>query len=223
MTGRIRIIGILGLILLSMLSLGAAKHKKLIRVAVIDTGLDMEKYKDWLCEGGHKDFTGTDLVDRMNHGNQVVENLIKYAGNSNYCIIVLKYINSNHDKYATPAYFYALKEAIKLNVDVVNYSGGGYIDFSEERFLITTSGIKFFVAAGNEHRDLNEYCSYYPACLGLDNVVVVGALENKELAPYSNYGFIVTEWEDGKSIDGKSHGTSFATPKATGKYIRSVQ
>lgn len=198
--------------------------KKVIRVAVIDTGLDLKKYKNLLCKTGHKDFTNTGIKDRMNHGTLVVENIKKAAGNSNYCLIILKY----YDQFSTVNnYMQALEEAIHLKVDVVNYSGGGNNLLLPELAAIELNpDIKFFVSAGNNGANLDENCFYYPACLNSPNMTVVGAMKGPEKANYSNYGLVVDEWEEGFATDEKGHisfGTSFSTPTATGKYIRSLQ
>lgn len=201
---------------------------KLIKVVILDTGLDVEdpKYKFYLCKKGHEDFTGTGLKPHNSHGTLVVDNFIKNAKGSNFCLIILKYFDEYETKRTSLDYLLALEKATQLRPDIVNYSGGGNRYSSYENSLIEKNPqILFFVAAGNEGRNLDEQCAYYPACLGLPNIVVVGALSGEHKASYSNYGAIVTEWENGavKDVDGDYvYGTSFATPIVAGRYVRGL-
>ncbi len=77
-------------------------YAKTIRVAVIDTGLDLSdpRFSALLC----KDIKGVNLVpkegirDLIGHGTHVAGIIKKYAKDANYCMMIIKYYsidNSN--------------------------------------------------------------------------------------------------------------------------------
>lgn len=131
------------LILLTMLiiitTVHAASHKKIIRVGVIDTGLDLEdpRFIGHLCYSGHSDFTGDGIQDDMGHGTHIVGLITKYARNSNYCLVILKYYGKNLSN--VPAYQAALREAIHQHLDVVNLSLNGPQPLPEEKANLYSS------------------------------------------------------------------------------------
>lgn len=172
------------------------KTQRLIKVAVIDTGLDLPLFdKSWVCKTGHKDFTGGDLDDHHGHGTHVSGTIDQYAKNvflnaddekqkdldnieTSYCQIILKYYdptrpNSNNLENTISA----LHWAIEQNVDIINYSGGG-LEFSDrEKEAIEEAldkGIKVVVAAGNERSDIEQQ-PYYPAAYD-SRIIAVGSL-----------------------------------------------
>ena len=147
---------------------------KTIKVAVIDTGFDFQsKWKNLiadkdgvqlrqpnLCNEGHKDFSGSDLIDRVGHGTHVAGIIAKFAENADYCLVIIKFFdpsvkNSNNLKNSAAA----LKYAYSLGVDIINYSGGG-TEFSLDEYLIVKKllerGTVFVAAAGNE-KSVNDY------------------------------------------------------------------
>jgi subtilisin family serine protease len=217
-----------------------------IKVAVIDTGLDESLLnKDYLCKTGHKDFTGTSLVDRSGHGTHIsglidqnvkdmfiengetVPNIL--AKKVNYCQIILKFYDPLSHENIGPT-IQSLRYAIELKVDYINYSAGGNSFSMEEKKLIKKAldlGIKVIVAAGNDGLDLSVY-SYYPANHD-SRLVVVGNMKNaREHNISSNYGPNVKVWEIGTNrvsfgLNGgmsRMTGTSQATAIHTGKMIR---
>lgn len=222
--------------LLFFLLVSSICEGKLLKVAVIDTGLNLNdaRFKSVLCSSGHRDFTDTGIEDNNGHGTLITQLIKEYAGLSNYCIIILKYHTDKLSKEQMAiTYMNALTEAVRLNVDIVNISGGGREPIGKEFSLIKKSNkIRFIVSSGNKQQNLNHKCNFFPACYKLNNITVVGAKNNDgTIANYSNYGKIVTRWEDGEmrcsSIDtscnnGYAEGTSLATAIYTGKVIYEI-
>lgn len=198
------------------------------QVVVLDTGLDITdpRFSAHICPDMSKDFTETDIDDRLGHGTHVAGLIDQYAGDSNYCLIVIKYTNEffgNMNSYRR-----AIKYLETISFNILNFSGGGENYEEDEDLLIKYyhPNSLFFVAAGNEHQDLNKY-PYYPASLPLKNIVVVGSKNNSIISSFSNYGNIVKHWENGEFVlstlpmgTGYMQGTSQATAIATGKYLK---
>lgn len=190
------------LILLTFLSINNSFAT--IKIGVLDSGLDIEdpRLKPYLCKEGHKDFTGEGLIDYHGHGTHVVGLITQFAGHGDYCLIIAKYYSPKINS-AWP-YLNALEYLIKLNVDIINISGGGSIFFpSEERLIQNAKNTVFIVAAGNDSVDLDittKY-QYYPACIKSPNILVVGNLKRKGIRHEdSNYGKIVKYWEIGTHV-----------------------
>lgn len=202
---------------------------KSIRIGVLDTGLDITdpRFKDRIC--GSYDATGTGIEDHLGHGTHVVGLIQKYAGNKNYCFVIIKYTDSAEYSYQDNFNnaLYALENA---HVDVVNFSGGGEQYSSTEFAILKRMNIPTFVAAGNHGKDI-DYDKYYPASYGLKNVTPVCALDSMGMrAATSNYAGNC-QWEFGTAVlstlpykinstgMGYMSGTSMATAIATGKFI----
>jgi len=236
---KIIVLGILVTITSYLIGIASAKAGK-IKVAVIDTGFDWaKKDKINLCNTGHKDFTNTSLQDNVGHGTNVSGLIHKYAKNSNYCQVIIKYFNKK--KGVSPEISAkAIRHAVRLGVDFINYSGGGLGSNKKERLAVSealSKGIKFIAAAGNNNDDLDYECNYYPACYYRmqKNMIVVGS-KSKILTSfpvfnynivtnYSNYGKVVDVWENGNKQKALGHtltGTSQATAIHTGKLIRQM-
>ena len=213
------------------LLLGASPCKQ-IRVAVIDSGLDLKdsRFTNYLCKSGHKDFTGEGFKDFFVHGTHVAGLILQNAGDANYCLLIYKYYSIHASgKQNLSREISSIKYAIKNEATVVNFSGGGS-EFSEEEYDLIRNNpqVTFVVAAGNEHQDLdvpgNEY---YPASYGLTNIVLVGNLDkDNRKSPSSNWGSHVV-WEIGSNVfstlpngrEGYMSGTSMATAVRTGKLV----
>lgn len=117
----------------------------------------------------------------------------------------------------------AIKYAVKMGANIINYSGGG-LDFSQEEFDAVAEankhGILFVAAAGNE-RSNSDQNHYYPADYKLPNIISVTAYNPEvEVLASSNYG---TETVDlaapGESIRStlqhNTYGTMTGTSQAT--------
>ncbi len=113
----------------------------------------------------------------------------------NVSVMILKYYdpkasNSNNLKNTVNA----IRYAIKMKAQIINYSGGG-TDYSAEEYAAVKeaerAGILFIAAAGNERSNSDEAGKhYYPADYGLSNIISVTAVNKEEtkVLPSSNYG-----------------------------------
>ena len=208
-------------------------------VAVLDTGLTLPPvYSNVnLCKFGHRNFTQVvDVnqlkgfhdpipVDNHGHGTNVVGLIGKYAGNTNYCIVVIKYydprdINAHNLSNTVKAINYATNIGAKY----INYSGGGIEMSNDESAAVKRfidKGGTFIAAAGNEGSDLSTL-GYYPA-MDDKRVIVVGSVNKYgTVESYSNYGERVNRYEEGTDQVGLGitmSGTSQAAAIATGKII----
>lgn len=165
---------IISLLLLSYLAKAeTVKKPKLIKVAVIDTGIDPSMV-GVMCPKGHKDFTHTSLIDTHGHGTHISGLIDQYAKNYifsenpaddttrekllqikiNYCQVILKFFTEkNSGMKNLENTIAAFKEAVKQKVDVINYSGGGTAYFPEEYKAVKNAldnGIIVVAAAGND-------------------------------------------------------------------------
>lgn len=220
---------------LFLLANSATVNAKQLRVAVIDTGVDLLAI-DKLCKDGHQSFIDySPLIDTDGHGTHVAGLIQANSGeDSNYCIVSLKYYKPDvHYKKIIKATKLAFEEAIKLKVDVINMSGGGPSSDEDERKVVLKAldaGITIIAAAGNEATNLDKSCDYFPACYD-SRIIVVGNLrEDGSRSPLSNYGKYVKRWEVGTNVlstlpgydnHGYKTGTSQAAAIVTGKFIKS--
>lgn len=205
------------------------KYKKVntykkVKVAIIDTGIDFNnKYlknnistiigKTSINNFG-VDFSNYNMNKEMEitrtpndthgHGTHIA-GIIKDI-NPNIEIIALKYYNKNNNGVQSlNSSLKALKYAIDMNVDIINYSGGGPSSSQEEAKLIKEAeekGILLISAAGNDGKNIdcdyndlnNKYLrlncgEYFPANYNYRNIISVGALANKSsLNASSNWG-----------------------------------
>lgn len=203
------------IVLASLIACSA--HADPIRVAIIDTGLDVESsfdtepikklglVKPVMCPEGGFDFTSKmifsdevpkDVTDTHGHGTHVAGLIAKGAGNIPYCIIPMKYWDK--DKFfqdVQKSTIRAFEKAISLKVDIINYSAGGN-ERSEKECLIVKkaldSGIIVVAAAGNENSNINDK-PYYPAMC--DERIV--AVENIDVAGDPTYTSNFTDSRDG--------------------------
>lgn len=211
----------------------AKEHSKLLKVAVIDTGLDKSAITH-LCSSGHKSFASRDpLKDNHGHGTHVGGLIEQAAHGSKYCMISLQFFDpTSPDTNTRASLVSAIDSAIKLKVDYINISAGGVLPDKQEKKLITKAlnrHIKVVVAAGNESSNLDKKCSFFPACYD-NRLVVVGNMTAKGTKFFdSNYGSVVNRWEmgtdvysklPGHNLLGKMTGTSQATAIATGKLLK---
>jgi major intracellular serine protease len=155
---------------------------KVLVVAVIDTGINLRlDGTNMLCKYGHKDFTGTSIIDNHGHGTHISGLIDQYAKGVvfspadnpydliikmnklkltkvKYCQVILKYYDPTvKDNNNLDGLRKALQHAINLKVDVINYSGGGTSFDAVESFLIKKAlnlGIKIVVSAGNDGKEI---------------------------------------------------------------------
>lgn len=200
-----------------------------VKIAVVDTGLDLTdpRFKNVLCKEGHEDFTGMGINDVNSHGTHIAGLIKKYAGDSNYCLVILKWYHNSQISSTTVKAFI---KAIRLNAKIVNYSAGGPEIPLEKHFIERFSKIKFVVAAGNEGTDIGK-TPYYPCAYDFQNIECVGNMTlDGTRNPSSNYGVAVRAWEVGTDVvshcinnqECKMSGTSQATAIRTGKLIKEL-
>lgn len=215
-------------------------------IAVIDTGFGFTQEslaEKNLCKTGHRDFTPDQKwskyldtkdkvpLDMIGHGTNVVGIIDQYAGNANYCIVIIKYFSGAADSSEDQAYFVkSVEHALKLKVDVINVSGGGSsYDPKENRAIkkfLDNGGI-FIAAAGNDHVELGtKDNTYYPA-MDDPRIIVVGNVDKYGIRHFtSNFGKIVRVWEVGVNMMGFGlikTGTSQATAVFSGKVINKLR
>ena len=85
----------------------------------------------------------------------------------------------------------AIRYAIQMGADIINYSGGG-LEYSAEEYQAVKAardeGILFVAAAGNEYSN-SDKSHYFPANYSLDNIVSVTAINpSAQVLKSSNYG-----------------------------------
>jgi len=225
---------------LILLLLASNAYAKKIVVAVIDTGFgyNAESLKEkHLCKYGHKDFT-TDQkfvkilntkdkvpLDTHSHGTNVVGIIDKFAGDADYCIVVIKFFVDNGEEKNAISSRLAIEYAVSLKPDVINYSAGSSradeIEIDAIKKFLDKKGI-FVAAAGNSSKNLGIEGNFYPAMYD-KRIYVVGNLDKDGYASTSNYGKLVTDWENGTNVEAFGitlSGTSQATAVKTGKILK---
>ncbi len=226
-----------GILILSLLlavpSLATNKCQQ-IRIAVVDTGLDLTdpRFKTHICHTGHKNFVEDESInDTHGHGTFVAGLIQQYASKSNYCLLIYKYYSeSASGSLNLKRESMAFREAIKNGASIINFSGGGG-GFNEEEALLIAKNPKvtFVVAAGNEGEDLDVPGNYYfPASLFYKNMHVVGAIDSHgDRSKTSNYSKKIYDTELGENAIsflpngkmGHMSGTSMATGIFSGKLV----
>jgi subtilisin family serine protease len=218
-----------------------AKNKKPIIVAVIDTGISEKLMKaNFLCKMGHRDLTGKGLNDTNGHGTHISGLIDQYVKNIyltsdlmqidkllakkvNYCQVIIKYYDADKLSDNMRHELVALRYAINIKVDVINFSAGG-VDFSpREARLIKEAldkGIRVVVAAGNESKEIflreepkpktksqqevetDELSKayYFPASLDSRLIVVGNVKKDGDRGFSSNYGEYVKNVEMGTNV-----------------------
>jgi len=140
------------------------------------------------------------LTDNHGHGTHVSGIIGAEAGNKKGIAGISPKVSLMQLKYFDPKVpntdnlkntIAAIKYAIKMKANIINYSGGG-TEYSKEEFEAVQeaqkNGILFVAAAGNE-RSNSDHNKYYPADYGLSNIISVTAIDpSTEVLPSSNYG-----------------------------------
>lgn len=214
------------MVLLTVISVDVFAGQRTLRVAVLDTGLNLNdpRFAGVLCESGHRDFTNTSIEDFDGHGTEVVGLIQEFAHNAHYCLIIVKYWSQGTS--SPRAYIDALNYLYKLKPDVVNISGGGKQPLSSELVVIISNpNTLFIVAAGNYNEPAERF---FPGAYGdrFSNVRTIGSLDGEKKASFSNYGKFL-KWRQGKNIPvmqlfgnkGVESGTSMSTAIYTGEYL----
>lgn len=192
-----------------------------IRVAVIDSGAPSNGKFEHCVDP--IDLTGGGNEDIQGHATNIAH-LIKnttMAKEAEYCFIFIKfYHKTGYNKQALIGE--SVKIAVDLKADIINISGGGEgVDALEQAYVLLglASDIKFVVAAGNDGKNLDENCYYYPACYDPRVIVVGNGRSQNKRSPTSNYGKVVDIWVNGTNKEGGGFimsGTSQSTAIVTG-------
>jgi subtilisin family serine protease len=195
------------------------------KVAVIDTGIKVNKEtKRYLCNGNHYDLTGEGIEDKYGHGTNVAGIIAKRINPQKTCILVIKYYGSTTYPFLTIPK--AFRIAVKENAKYVNFSAGGPAELNAEKQAIQKlikNQQHVLVAAGNSSFELTKRdCNYYPACYNFNSEYfrVVGNGKDGKPHQLSNYGEKVTDWRNGKDVEGfgiKMSGSSQSTAILTGE------
>ena len=180
------------------------KKKKSVTVAIIDTGVDanhpfLKRNMVKLKKGESLYSYGLDLssnslkdpTDNNGHGTHVT-GIIKSIF-PQVKIISLKYYNPNSKgKENLLATIKAFDYAIKHNVDIINFSGGGKTPYLKELEVLQKAeekNILVVAAAGNNSLNLDLVKNnYFPASYKLKNIISVSAHDNSSKLRSSNFG-----------------------------------
>lgn len=173
-----------------------------------------------------------DLTDNHGHGTHIEGIIGAAAGNGKGIAGVAPRVSMMTLKYYDPKApntdnlrntINAIRYAIRMKADIINYSGGGTEFSQDEKNAIEEArkqGILFVAAAGNERSNSDKF-KYYPADYGLSNIISVTAIDPRtEVLSSSNYG---TETVDlaapGQNIlstlPGNQYGPMTGTSQAT--------
>jgi hypothetical protein len=204
-----------------------------IKIAVVDTGLTdpTQRFQKYLCKEGNIDLTGGDnpMSDSslFEHGTNIVGLITKNLDYTKYCVLIIKFYPSlvPHDNLVPRAVLYAVEQGAAF----INLSLGGNAfeepEYQAIKFAIE-QGVNIAAAAGNGALNLNDKCSFYPACYAemptMTRIHVVGS--NTFIGrPYSNFGRVVRYYEDGTNRGNPPLvGTSQATAIHMNKWVRGL-
>lgn len=191
-----------------------------VRIAVVDTGLDAPKVNVKVCQNSAKNYVADEgSEDPIGHGTEVVNIISKTMPTPlDYCIIPIKIFNKDSSTDMTTV-ANAIRYAVEQKADIINLSfsgeGNNISEFLAVKFALD-SNILLVIAAGNEGKNLDENCNWYPVCHD-GRAIVVGYNDS-----LSNFGAIVDTVTNGNAIDltatvnGKKYirsGSSFAAPR----------
>lgn len=173
-------------------------------------------------------------TDSHGHGTHIAGIISQESKSENVRFISLVYYrNGISGDQALKNSISAVRYAIKMNADIINYSGGGSLPNAEERAVFEEAnrrGILVVAAAGNEASN-SEKLPFFPANYGLPNILSVTATngQSPKLLPSSNFGQrSVAVAAPGKDIMstlpggsyGEMTGTSQATAFVSGSAVR---
>jgi subtilisin family serine protease len=140
------------------------------------------------------------LDDNHGHGTHIAGIVGAEAGNGlgiigispQVSLMILKYYDPkvpNTDNLRNTVA--AIRYAVKMGANIINYSGGGTEFSQEEHDAVAEAerkGILFVAAAGNERSNSDQH-RYYPADYKLRNIISVTAIDpSTQVLSSSNYG-----------------------------------
>lgn len=141
-----------------------------------------------------------DLTDNHGHGTHIAGIIGAEAGNGKGIAGIAPQVSLMILKYYDPKVaatdnlkntVNAIKYAVKMHANIINYSGGG-TEFSQEEYDAVEEarkqGVLVVAAAGNERSNSDKH-KYYPADYGISNTISVTAIDPlTEVLASSNYG-----------------------------------
>ncbi|MBN8542118.1 MAG: S8 family serine peptidase [Deltaproteobacteria bacterium] len=175
--------------------------------------------------------------DEHGHGTHIAGIIDKISSQEKARYMSLIYFRNGIDgESALKNSIEAVRYAIRMKVDVINYSGGGNLPNAVEKAVFEEAnrqGILVVAAAGNEASN-SERRPFYPANYHLPNILSVTATDGRPegILPSSNFGRrSVAVAAPGKEIRstlpggkfGTMTGTSQATAFVTGAAVRVLQ
>jgi len=201
-----------------------------VRIAILDTGVDMNDSDLKFCPGLSRDFTGTSLTDTHGHGTNIAYIIRHFAQERPYCLIIVKVLRVEKDHNNIQYLIDGLNYIANLKPDIVNASLSGEGSIKPERMaidrILANNHTIFVAAAGNEGYDLDKNCNIFPACYS-NKIVSVGNLgRDGQRNPSSNYGKYVKRWEMGTGILAGGYrmtGSSQASAIASGKLAQEMK
>ena len=158
----------------------SASKEKSVKVAVIDTGCDLNVISGRIADG-----TDMSVTDVNGHGTLMTE-IIASQTTEKVKILPIKAFDDNG--YSTVGQVYdAIMRAIDLGADVINLSMSGVGSSQMLTHAInkaTEKGIIVVVSAGNDASDVE---GFMPG--NIDSAITVSATDRNEVfAEYSNFG-----------------------------------
>ncbi|MCB0420021.1 MAG: S8 family serine peptidase [Bdellovibrionales bacterium] len=153
------------------------------------------------CHGWNFADNNNDLQDVNGHGTHIAGIIIrqflsivsqkKNLGQRPIRLLPIRYFSGKEENTNVETTVLALKYAIQMGAEVINYSSGGYSQSARERSILQSAhskGVWIVAAAGNHGMNI-DLQGFYPAAYGYTNIISVGALDaNHQLIPESNYG-----------------------------------
>ncbi len=230
MNGETKLFTLLGTLMLGLLLGSCIAKAEPYKVAIIDTGfmpVPFDSSMRKLCKTGHYDFAERKPevgLDTYIHGTYVTYLVNNEAKTENICFLIYKVFGGKSQEIDVVN---AMKKAHKAGAKAINMSlstGLHNHKLDKTTRSLAKKGVKIFLAAGNENNNMNNYCPRYPQCLNHvnENIVIVGAMDAfGARESYSNYGLKVDVYDWGTI--GNARGTSFAAPRALGRYIKTLK
>ena len=167
------------------------------------------------------------VTDTHGHGTHIAGIIGARGGNSfgisgvspRVSLMILKYYDPNTNNLENT--IRAIRYAVKMKANIINYSGGG-VEYAEKEFQAIkeaeANGVLFVSAAGNERSNSDEKGKhYFPADYDLSNIISVTAINNDtQVLASSNYGVRTVDLAaPGENIYSTLPGNSFGLMTGT--------
>lgn len=157
-----------------------------------------------------------DVTDDHGHGTHIA-GIVGGQGTGvarDVSLMILKYYDTESQGYDNLTNTVsAIRYAIRMGANVINYSGGGMIKSADEENMLqwaAQQGILVVAAAGNEASD-SDILPFFPASYELNNIISVGATDRHgHLLSISNHGT--------KSVDLAAPGKNIYSTLPNGEY-----